>query len=266
IARPGWRRRGEVARTGGISGLVYRGIRLVTRGTSGALRLLGQRRSLALTGARRETAVRAVVNGLIGDHLAETGNALAIPMVLRRGGQTLLLERAALAAALPDATGRVVLLIHGLCMSDLQWDPREIDGQGGQGGPWRPWPGAGARPGLHARLPALQHGSPHFPERPGARRSAGGAGGGVAGAGRAAGDRGPQPGRDGGAQRLPLRRAGRARLAGEAAQAGALGELQDPRRALAFPASHRWVAYGTSHLALLHRRDVYERIRGWLAD
>lgn len=125
ILRPRWRRRGEVARTRGITGLVYRSIRLVTRGTFGVLRMLGGRpRRVALTDARREAAVRAVVNGLIGDHLAETGNALAIPMVLRRDGATLPLERRALAAALPEATGRIVVLVHGLCMCDLQWDLR----------------------------------------------------------------------------------------------------------------------------------------------
>ncbi|HSU14607.1 hypothetical protein [Longimicrobium sp.] len=124
IARPRWRRR-EPARTRGITGLVYRSIRLFTRGTFGVLRMLGGReRRVALTDARREAAVRAVVNGVIGDHLAETGNALAIPMVLRRGGRVLPLERDTLAAAVPDATGRIVVLVHGLCMNDLQWDLR----------------------------------------------------------------------------------------------------------------------------------------------
>ncbi|HEX6747437.1 MAG TPA: hypothetical protein VF092_09140 [Longimicrobium sp.] len=125
ITRPRWGRRGGPRRTRGITGFVYRSIRLVTRGTFGVLKLLGGRqRRVALTGARREAVVRAVVNGLIGDHLAATGNALAIPMVLRSGGKTLPLERAALAAALPEATGRVVVLVHGLCMNDLQWDLR----------------------------------------------------------------------------------------------------------------------------------------------
>jgi len=124
IMRPRWRRR-EPARTRGITGLVYRSIRFFTRGTFGVLRAFGGReRRVALTGERREAAVRAVVNGVIGDHLAETGNALAIPMVLRRGGRVLPLERGALAAALPDATARIVVLVHGLCMNDLQWDLR----------------------------------------------------------------------------------------------------------------------------------------------
>jgi hypothetical protein len=45
----------------------------------------------------------------------------------------------------------------------------------------------------------------------------------------------------------------------------ALGRHRDPRFTLAFPASHQWIAYGTSHLELLGQAPVYERIRDWLA-
>ena len=124
VGPAGWARRRD-GRTRGITGMVYRSVRLVTRGTFAVLRMLGGRdRRVALTDARRESAGRAVVNGVLGDHLAATENALAIPMVFRRGGRVLPLERAALAAALPGATGRVVVLVHGLCMNDLQWDLR----------------------------------------------------------------------------------------------------------------------------------------------
>ena len=68
----------------------------------------------------RETAL-AVLNGVLGDYLQARHNPLAIPMQLRCAGQPLSLQREALAAAVPDARGRVLLLIHGLCMNDLQW-------------------------------------------------------------------------------------------------------------------------------------------------
>jgi hypothetical protein len=68
-----------------------------------------------------EEALRAVVNGVYGDHLAATGNPLAIRMALRRAGRALVLERDALAAAVPDAGSRVLVLVHGLCRNDLQW-------------------------------------------------------------------------------------------------------------------------------------------------
>jgi hypothetical protein len=70
--------------------------------------------------AERE-AVIAVLNGVLGDHLAATGNPLAIPMTLRHDGQALTLRAEALAQALPQARPRVLLLLHGLCMHPRQW-------------------------------------------------------------------------------------------------------------------------------------------------
>jgi len=46
----------------------------------------------------------------------------------------------------------------------------------------------------------------------------------------------------------------------------ALGEHRDPRLRLRFPRSRRWTATGTSHLGLLSRGPVYERIRDWLGE
>jgi pimeloyl-ACP methyl ester carboxylesterase len=40
---------------------------------------------------------------------------------VRRGGVPLPGEREALAAAIPQAGGKLVVLLHGLCMNDLQW-------------------------------------------------------------------------------------------------------------------------------------------------
>jgi hypothetical protein len=70
--------------------------------------------------AERE-AVLAAINGVIGDHLAESDNPMQIRMRLRRDGQPLPDTRQALAATLPAAGGKLLLLIHGLCRCDLQW-------------------------------------------------------------------------------------------------------------------------------------------------
>ena len=43
----------------------------------------------------------------------------------------------------------------------------------------------------------------------------------------------------------------------------ALGDHRDPRLKLPFPRSHQWTARGTSHIGLLGRGQVYERIRGY---
>ncbi len=111
-------------RTSGITGLVYRNIRGVTRLVGGSLdallALLGAAFEDTASSAKRE-AVLAAVNGVLGDHLAASANPLAIPMQWRRDGQPLDLTTPALAAAFPQPTGKILVLAHGLCMNDVQW-------------------------------------------------------------------------------------------------------------------------------------------------
>ena len=117
-------------RTRGITGLVYRSIRgvtgLVGAGIDAALGrlvpLLGQTSS-----PKEAEIVRAVLNGVLGDYLAATNNPLVIEMRLRRGGQPLTLDREALKAAIPDATGKIVVMVHGSSMCDLQWSRAGLD-------------------------------------------------------------------------------------------------------------------------------------------
>jgi pimeloyl-ACP methyl ester carboxylesterase len=112
-------------RTTGISGLVYKTIRGTTRVVGGSvealLGLLAPVLDATEEGAAEREAVIAALNGVLGDHLAATGNPLATAMALRRGGRALTLKPAALAAALPDSGGAVLVMIHGLCMTDRQW-------------------------------------------------------------------------------------------------------------------------------------------------
>ncbi|HEX6002575.1 MAG TPA: alpha/beta hydrolase [Burkholderiales bacterium] len=111
-------------RTTGITRLVYRSIHgvigLVGHGLDRLLArltpLLGERS----TWPGRE-ALLAALNGVLGDYLAASDNALAITMCMRRGGIALPLEREPLAAAIPQAGGKLLVLLHGLCMNDLQW-------------------------------------------------------------------------------------------------------------------------------------------------
>jgi pimeloyl-ACP methyl ester carboxylesterase len=79
-----------------------------------------------LSTAERE-AVLAALNGLVGDHLAASDNPMQIRMRLRTGGRALPLERQALAAAFPGAGGKLLILIHGLCRSDLHWRRKNHD-------------------------------------------------------------------------------------------------------------------------------------------
>ena len=111
-------------RTRGVTGLVYKSVRDVTKavgfGIDFALRQLEPLLARGGSSPRRE-AVLAALNGVLGDYLAETHNPLAIPMSVRIVGRAIDLTRPALAAALPDAGKKVLLLIHGLCMNDLLW-------------------------------------------------------------------------------------------------------------------------------------------------
>ena len=66
-------------------------------------------------------AMLAAVNGIVGDHLAATANPLAISMCFRRSGRSLRLKRQDLAATITCASSKVLVLVHGLCMNDLQW-------------------------------------------------------------------------------------------------------------------------------------------------
>lgn len=107
----------------GITGFVYSCVRGVTHAVGAGLDLtlsLFDSSARAASSPKRDMAL-AALNGVVGDHLADTANPLALEMTLRRDGRPLPLDRAGLADALPAATGRVLVLVHGLCMSDLQW-------------------------------------------------------------------------------------------------------------------------------------------------
>ncbi len=118
-------------KTRGITGLVYRGVRgitgvvgwgihrgldvaqmpLVSKALAPAAKQLALQLKLKSAAPYRET-VRAAANGVLGDTLAATKNPLAIQMQFRQQGR-----------ALQPSTknGKLLILVHGLCMNDLQW-------------------------------------------------------------------------------------------------------------------------------------------------
>jgi pimeloyl-ACP methyl ester carboxylesterase len=71
-----------------------------------------------------EVALGAL-NGAVGDYLARTNNGLATTMACIHEGVPLAVERAALARALPEATPRVVVLVHGLMCTEAIWRPAD---------------------------------------------------------------------------------------------------------------------------------------------
>ena len=118
--------------TRGITGLAYRSVegiaRLFAGGAAGVLAslepLLAADHPDRVPSPQR-LAVLAVLNGVLGDRLHASGNPLAIPMALRWQGTDV-------AAASPPAeirrSPRLVLLLHGLCMNELQWQVSTPEG------------------------------------------------------------------------------------------------------------------------------------------
>jgi hypothetical protein len=107
----------------GIATAVYRGL---TGGLGGASRALDR---VAATGVGprleadpRGRFVSAAVNGLIGDRLLRERPQLAIPMAVRLQGADVEPDRESLAAAFPEATGQLVVFLHGLCENEAYWN------------------------------------------------------------------------------------------------------------------------------------------------
>lgn len=118
-------------RTGGLTGWVYQSVRGVAQWLGGgAERLLGalqpalEAAEAAAPESPEREAVLAALNGVMGDRLAASGSPFATPMTLRSDGVVRVAPdgvRAMPPAA--QARGHLLLLLHGLCMNDLQWHP-----------------------------------------------------------------------------------------------------------------------------------------------
>jgi len=104
---------------------VYKSIHHMTRavgaGLDQALGAVGPALRELESSPLRE-AVVAALNGVLGDYLAESGNPLAIAMHLRRDGKPLVLTSEGIAATVGAPSGKVLVLVHGLCMNDLLWE------------------------------------------------------------------------------------------------------------------------------------------------
>lgn len=116
---------------GGLTGLIYKSVRgvtqLVGKGLDAVLvklQPLFDAADQAAPESPQREAVLAALNGVMGDHLAASRNPLATRMSLRFQGQALNWQ------ALPPGYkpgGKILLLIHGLCMNDLQWKTLRAD-------------------------------------------------------------------------------------------------------------------------------------------
>ncbi|WP_323066104.1 alpha/beta hydrolase [Aeromonas jandaei] len=112
----------DKGKTAGLTGLIYKGVHGAANslgsGINGLLARLPLPTQPSVAETPKRAALLATLNGVLGDKLVEQQNALATPMTLRYQGKPL--DWQTMPADLPHA-GRVLLMIHGLCMNDLQW-------------------------------------------------------------------------------------------------------------------------------------------------
>lgn len=69
---------------------------------------------------------RAFVNAFFGDRLDGSGSVLAQTMGVRRRGRSVPLTDDGFATAWPEATGEVVVLVHGLLVHETAWQPGQF--------------------------------------------------------------------------------------------------------------------------------------------
>ena len=121
-------------RTRGLTGLVYGSVRGVTRlaGRTTQAVLAGLEALLSTAASDQPTdpdreAVLAALNGVLGDHLTATANPLALSMSLRQAGRPLWQTDTPPIPLNIPAKPQVLILVHGLCMNDLQWQRKGHD-------------------------------------------------------------------------------------------------------------------------------------------
>lgn len=121
---------GQLERTTGPTGLVYRNIRAVTNFVGAGIDVALEE-FVETPDEQDETsgkeAFLAAVNGVLGDHLVATDNPLAFPMELRQHGRAVSADDPELHEAVRAAGGRVLLMVHGSSSNDLQWERKGHD-------------------------------------------------------------------------------------------------------------------------------------------
>ena len=115
-------------RTKGITGMIYQTVRTVTglvgKGLDVSLNQLGPLMEASESSPGREAVISAL-NGVLGDYLVESNNPLAISMRFRRDGKLLINEERS--DIIQQSKGKLAILVHGLCMNDLQWNREGYD-------------------------------------------------------------------------------------------------------------------------------------------
>ncbi len=116
------------SRMPGISGMIYQNVRdvslMVGRGVNASLPMLDKlvsvlgKELVALPDGTAQS-LKACLNGVLGHYLHQMQSALAIPMQIRCDGAKLDVQD--LVSAARKANNQLIIMVHGSCLSDLQW-------------------------------------------------------------------------------------------------------------------------------------------------
>lgn len=113
---------GDLNKTTGLTGLIYQSIRkttqISTQGVNLALQTFAPMLPYKVDDKKRLNWL-SIMNGVIGDHLEQTDNPLTLNMSWQHQGQQVTPLQAA--EICNRTEGKVLFLIHGLCMNDQQW-------------------------------------------------------------------------------------------------------------------------------------------------
>ncbi len=106
--------RGVYSAVGALSGALV-------KGAAAAVSATRSPDAPSISESTRGRIAIGALNGAFGDALERRGNALALPMTVRRKGQDVPVTAPELAQAFPRATPRLALFVHGLCETDDAW-------------------------------------------------------------------------------------------------------------------------------------------------
>lgn len=65
--------------------------------------------------------LQATLNGVVGDYLKKSKNALAIPMQFRVQNNTIPLTAKGIEESYSNLNGEILIMVHGSCLNDAQW-------------------------------------------------------------------------------------------------------------------------------------------------
>ncbi|MGJ8663163.1 MAG: esterase/lipase family protein [Marinicella sp.] len=119
---------GDLNQTNGLTGLIYRSIKTTAKISVKSIDFALSKFSPILPNIKnnkQRIQWISILNGILGDHLVATNNPLAIDMTWIYQGTEVTPEH--MANLCNQQNGQPLLLVHGLCMNDQQWEHNEHD-------------------------------------------------------------------------------------------------------------------------------------------